>query len=167
MDKRSIDEALDRSFEALHWKRMRLCHMPPAFARDVDVSPIFLARPQRSSGHYRIDGHIGVVCQPFERSYIAQFGLPKASGRPHNRPWFAWHIANIDILRNAQYVESEVEIHEFCKLAASCLEWLPHSVTDLQNAFTKGRVLSHPWEQWSFDTEKLKAFEAYLRDARS
>src|SRR4051812_42129959 len=108
MDKKSIDAALDSNFNRLHWQRIRLCSMPPAFARNIDVSPYFLARPlRRSGGAYVVAGHIGVICQPFERAYLAKHGMPKASGKPWNPIWLGLHIANLRNIGEMAWISSE------------------------------------------------------------
>src|ERR1700761_6933395 len=132
MDKRSINEALELNFGPLGWRPMRLCHMPRVFARDIDVSPFFLAQPlRRPGGYYTVSGHLGLICQPFERAYLAQHGVPRASGRPWNPIWLCWHISNIETIRECQFIDAEGDIEILSKRIASLLEQLPHSAMDL------------------------------------
>jgi hypothetical protein len=164
MDKRSINAALDLNFAHLHWQRMRLCYMPPAFVRDIDVSPFFLAQPlRRPSGYYVMSGYLGLVCQPFERAYFAQHGVPRTSGRPWNPIWLASHIANIDSIRECGLIQSENDVQVLCKHVATLLEQLPHSLADLRNSLNEGRLLGQPLSTWNpAQPEKLEALIAYL-----
>jgi len=164
MDKKSIDDALDLNFKRLHWQRIRLCSMPPAFARDIDVSPYFLARPlRRSGGAYVISGHIGVVCQPFERTYLTKHGVPRASGKPWNPIWLAFHIANLPEVSGLAWISSEAGIPAFCENIASHLERMPHSVPALKEVIRKQMLFEKPLQDWVFARpEKLQALQQYL-----
>jgi hypothetical protein len=164
MDKKSIDAALDHDFKLRHWQRIRLCSMPPAFARDIDVSPFFLARPlRRSGGAYAIDGYLGVVCQPFERAYLARHGVPRSSGKAWNPIWLCMHIANISDLREAHWIGSEGQIPTFCERVANYLEQMPHTVQALGNVVRKQELLSRPLESFAFARpEKLRALQEYF-----
>jgi hypothetical protein len=165
MGKKSINAALDVAFGIRHWQRMRLCAMPPAFARDLDVTPIFLARPVRKSAAvYSIDGYIGLICQPFERNYIAEHGTQKVSGRAWNPIWLCLHVANVADILEVAYITSEKDMSVLCDRITSHLERMPHTMPDLRAILHKQELLGRPLESWAFSKpEKLDALRNYMK----
>ena len=110
-----------------------------------------------------MSGYLGLVCQPFERAYLAQHGVPRPSGRLWNPIWLAWQITNIDTIRECQLIKGENDTEMLCERIALLLEQLPHTLKDLRTALARNQLLGQPLSTWnSARPEKFEALLAYL-----
>ena len=92
----------------------------------TSVTPFFqhsiLSRP---NGIFLIDGYVGVIDREFEEAWIA----PRITTE-HNTYCLALNIANIDEIRQVQWIQTgdgDRKLAQFCEAVVSYLERLPHN----------------------------------------
>jgi hypothetical protein len=107
-----------------------------------------------------MDGYIGVLHRGFEERW--------AKDRPGQRNFhcLAMNIANIDVLREEQYITyvDPHSLHSFCSAIVTLLETMPHDVQDLRKVLGGEQLAGTSAEKFMhFDRDdKLKQLQQFI-----
>ena len=168
MNKRDIEQELSRNLEAHHWSLSRLCAIhPPAFARNIDVTPAFIPNIIRKAGGvYLVNGSLGLICQKFERKWISRSD-PGKHESSINRFCLVSNTSNVPELLGTSYIHGNQprrDLDAYLASLNSVLERMPHDMSSLASIFRGEQLLGLPLETFVAygQEDKFKQLREYV-----
>jgi len=155
---RHIVAALDDAMKARGWPAIELHGLPICYARNIAVTPYFRCSSlePKAQGEYAIDGAFGIIHQEFE------VALMKNRFRQPLEPGFAviLNLLNLPGLCKKRFIASESvlekDVADFATAAATVLDGMPQTESDLKAAIEKDVLCGLEWNAFSGYSHRSK-----------
>jgi hypothetical protein len=147
MSRLALEQDIASELARAQWTLERVAGLPKAFVRPTNVTPFFQPRIlARSREQFTIDGYIGLVDRAFEAWWT------KDKPSKTNFHCLALNVANVDVLRAAQYVVygGPSSAGSFCNEMVRLLETMPQDENSLIQALNGGCLAGVSIEKYKF-----------------